>query len=299
MITVENTAQKTPQRLIKNTRFESSTGKIYRIRESIVVPGYTEKHDKIVPGTLTVEVFADEEGPAYNLKEGSLTVPGLKDKADLFKGITAKVTSPIIGGSSGTRFVITDMERQSVVKTMEAKLLSRARDAATAQLPPKSLVVAGGEDYTFRDLPDEEEGTNVLVGREITYNRMVFDGAEFAEYLRAQSGQVDLPDSPARVANSNALSLVIEKDAATSSVFSEPELSFTITGSPQIVWDVDTDALAHALAGSSREDIDGILKKIPTIGAGPTVDIMPFWNNYVPKESRVFVTVAGLDTQTK
>lgn len=296
-ITVQNTAQKASQRLIKNTRFESTAGKIYRIRESIVVPGFTEKDGKVIPGTLTVEVYADEEGLAYNLREGTLTVPGLKDKADLYAGITAKVSAPIAGGSSGTRFVITDMERQSVVKTMEAKLLSRARDAATAQLPTNAVAVTGGEDYTFRDLPDEEDGTNIIVGREITYNRMVFDGRELAEYFRTKSSQADLPDSPAHVTNIRDITLALEKDEATTSVFSEPSLSFTVLGSPTLMWEVDTEALAHALAGSSRENIDSILKKIPTIGAGTTVDIMPFWNNYVPSESRVFVRVA--ETATK
>jgi hypothetical protein len=292
MITVQNLALKTKQRLIKNTRFESTTGKIYRIRESIEVPGYTDVDGVKRAGTLDVEVFADEEGAAFNLKEGALTVPGLKDKDDLYAGITAKVSSPISGGSTGTRFVITDMERQSVAKSLDATLLEKARSKAREGLLDNVFVLTGGEAFTLRDLPDEQDGTNVVIGREITFNQMIFDTHDFAEYVRSVSSKTDLPDSPAQVVNTGALAItLVKKPNTTTSVFSNDPVSFTLAGKPQLVWSVDTEALKQSLAGVTREEINDILKKNSTIGAGTQVDIVPFWNTSVPSEGSITVTV--------
>lgn len=296
IITVENRALATTQRLIKNTRFESSTGKIYRIRESIEVPGYVEKGGVKQAGTLDVEVFADETGDGYNLKEGSLTIPGLKDKDDLYTGITAKVKTAITGGSTGTKFVISDSERTAATKGMESSLLTKARTKAQEALTDKTMTLRGAEVYTYRDLPDEANGTNVIVGSEITYYQMIFDKNEIAEYLRAESSVPDLPDSPAVITNIDKLGVTLpqktkQSSLGTQSVFSDKSLTFTLSGSPVLEWSIDTDAVKRDLAGASRDDINTILKKNPTIGAGTQVDIMPFWNNSVPSEGAITVVV--------
>lgn len=293
-ITIHNTALTTPQRLIKNTRFESKDGNIYRIRESVVVPGYTEKDGSRVPGSLEVTVYADEPGPAYNVNTGTFTVPGLKDKADLYAGITATVTKPIVGGSTGVRFVISDSDRAAATKKIDADLLIRAKGKAEEVLTDTTMTLRGANAYTYRDVPDGEEGTNVIVGREITYTQMVFSRSEFAEYLRGQSTMaVDLPDTPARVTNASALSLSLDTSTDSAGVFGSNIVNFSLSGTPVLVWDVDTDALARDLDGASRSLIPEILKKNPTIGAGTKVDIMPFWNNTMPSASRIMVTVVG------
>ena len=61
-------------RLIKNTRFQNSTGLIFRIPASVNVPAMKGT----APGTATVTVFADQTGPKYNVTAGTFTLPGLK-----------------------------------------------------------------------------------------------------------------------------------------------------------------------------------------------------------------------------
>ena len=70
--------QTVAQRLIKNTRFESPTGKIYRINDSITVPKASISGGKTTPGSLEVTVYADEAGPEYNIAPTDFTLPGLK-----------------------------------------------------------------------------------------------------------------------------------------------------------------------------------------------------------------------------
>ena len=61
-------------RLIKNTRFQNSTGLIFRIPASVNVPAMKGT----TPGTARVTIFADQTGPKYNVVAGTFTLPGLK-----------------------------------------------------------------------------------------------------------------------------------------------------------------------------------------------------------------------------
>src|SRR3990167_10713687 len=68
VLTVSNNFSSASQRLIANTRFEAQDGKIYRIRDSITVPGGSTAK----PGTASATVYADSAGPDYNKSAGAV-----------------------------------------------------------------------------------------------------------------------------------------------------------------------------------------------------------------------------------
>jgi hypothetical protein len=84
-IVIYNNFSSEPQRLIVRTRFESPEGLIYRIPESVVVPGKSVKNGVETPGSIEVEVFADEPGEKYNIKKSDFTIPGFKNDANRYK----------------------------------------------------------------------------------------------------------------------------------------------------------------------------------------------------------------------
>ena len=60
------------ERLIKNTRFQTESGLVFRVQESVVVPGAIKNAAGVsVPGTTRAQVFADEAGDKYNVAQGS------------------------------------------------------------------------------------------------------------------------------------------------------------------------------------------------------------------------------------
>jgi hypothetical protein len=95
-IVVYNNFDTNPQKLIKSTRFESSNGKIYRINQSVEIPG--KKGD--TPGSLAVVVYADTYGADYNSDPTDFTIPGFKGTTR-YKGFFARSDGPITGGASG------------------------------------------------------------------------------------------------------------------------------------------------------------------------------------------------------
>lgn len=57
------------QKLIRTTRLMTPAAKVYRLDQTIIIPAY---------GTITVEVYAEEQGSAYAISPTRFTIPGLE-----------------------------------------------------------------------------------------------------------------------------------------------------------------------------------------------------------------------------
>ena len=97
-IVVYNNFSASPQRLIKNTRFESPQGRIYRIDRSIVVPGRKKEGDRVIPGSVEAVVFADSPGAAFNSSLTDFTVPGFKNDPARYAAFYARSKTPLPPG---------------------------------------------------------------------------------------------------------------------------------------------------------------------------------------------------------
>jgi len=74
----------TEQRLVANTRFQTSNGLVYRIQDPVVVPGQTtNSKGETIPGSLEVRVVADKPGEEYNVEMSDFKLPGLEESGDI------------------------------------------------------------------------------------------------------------------------------------------------------------------------------------------------------------------------
>ena len=103
-ITVYNNYSSAPQKLIANTRFQTSDGKIYRIKGAISVPGM---------GVTEATVYADRAGEEYNIGPADFTIPGLKG-GPRFEKVFAKSKSAMSGGTSGNVRIVKKEDLDSV-----------------------------------------------------------------------------------------------------------------------------------------------------------------------------------------
>ena len=85
------------QRLIKNTRFESPDGLIFRIKDPITVPGAKKVNGELVPGSVEAVVYADQPGDRYNISLSDFTIPSLGDPHTAFTLDQRGVTGGFVG----------------------------------------------------------------------------------------------------------------------------------------------------------------------------------------------------------
>jgi len=103
-IKIFNVFSSKSQTLVASTRFETADGKIYRISNSVTVPGSVSQGNKVIPGAVSVNVLADQAGEQYNIGLTDFTIPGFKETSK-YEKFYARSETEMTGGFVGEAVV--------------------------------------------------------------------------------------------------------------------------------------------------------------------------------------------------
>ena len=133
-IVIFNDFNTSSQRLIKNTRFETPEGLIYRINKSIIVPGQKTEGGKTVPGSIEATVYADEAGEKYNIGLTDFTIPGFEG-SPRFDSFYARSKTEMAGGFAGERLSANPDELKKAQDELRTELKKQLMAEAFSQIP--------------------------------------------------------------------------------------------------------------------------------------------------------------------
>ena len=271
-VTVVNEYQTKPVRLLKNTRFQTPDGLIFRAPSDIVIPA----KKGTVAGTVNVTIVADEDGSKYNVgPTDKFTVPGLKSIPAEYARVYAKSSVAMTGGAdagAGAEAI------NSGVMELRAKIRKDAAAIAATLSNDSTVAFPGLVQITYKDLPSENlSDTAVKVHQQAHVEIPIFQTAAFANNV-AQLVASDVQQ--------NAFKLVIGNDcdatpSASSTAMGTDPLSFSMHGSAVLVWKVDSHTVVNALLGRNRAAFKTIVTGFPSIQEA-TTRIEPFWQDTFP-----------------
>lgn len=280
VLIVSNTYSSAPQRLIKNTRFEAPDGKIYRINESVEVPGTKKNADgSVAPGTIEVTVFADSPGPTYDRGIDTFTIPGFKGDPR-YEKFSARGKTPITGGFIGTEKVVADADRKAAEDGIKAELTEKLAASLAAATPEDRILVANSIRYDFSTVADTSTGGSqaTITLKGVATGALVRE-AELANAIAKIA--VPLYDGAAVAFLDKAQTGIRAKEMVD---VGATELELAGSGETTLVWQIDTAAIQSLLAGLSEDSFAATLRS-----AGPGVvdgkaSIKPFWKHTFPKD---------------
>lgn len=283
-IVISNT-QAVPQQLIKNTRFESADGRIYRIHDSISVPAGKDGN----PGTLTVTVYADAAGDSFNIPATSFKLPGLKG-TKAYDLVVAKSSEAMTGGFSGPRPAVAQATKDKSYDTLKTELVESIDDAITEKVPEGYVLLPGASFVTYVPGPDAPAaGGEVTLTQKAMATAVVFPRAALASTL-AYIGNGTFTGQPVTLVNESGLKLSSANGAAPQAT--DQEFSFRLEGEATILWTVDNARIAGAVAGKSRQSAETALTGFPEVEHASIV-IRPFWSSSFPSDpSKIEVVVS-------
>lgn len=274
-LTIYNEQTK-PQQLIKNTRFQTPTGLIFRIHETVRVPAAQGG----VPGSLTVTVYADSAGESYNITPTTFTLPGLADTPQA-KQVYAKSTTAMVGGFSGKRPAVSQATGDAERVKLKAALAESILSEVTPKIPEGYALVPGSVTTTYTNLPDAA-GINgdVAIKVQATATAVVFPMDALARLVAEQviDNQYTGQNLRLRSVAGLALTPVSEETPTGNGPF-----EFTLSGSADIVWEVDAMRVAGAVAGKTRTSADSVLSGFPEIDKA-YITLRPFWRSTFPSD---------------
>lgn len=279
VIIVYNNASAEPQRLIENTRFESPSGKIYRIQQAIAIPG--KKGD--TPGTIEVTVYADQPGDSYNSEPADFTVPGLKG-TPRYTTIYARSKGPLTGGFVGREKVVSEADLIKARSELRAALSEELMVRAQAEVPPDFILFPSLSSIAFEDLPQSssgESGTANVNLRGHLYGIM-FKRADLSEEL-AKNKTAFTANENVEIVSFDNLKFSFNGNPPTE-LLPLNKISFKVSGTGTLAWRTDEVSLKSDLMGRRKKEVSSILKNYPTI-VSADVSLRPFWKTSFPSEA--------------
>jgi hypothetical protein len=290
VITITNSASAASQRLIANTRFEASDGKIYRIRESVVVPGTTGTGSALKPGTATATVFADSPGPDYNKPAGvTFTIPGFKGDPR-YTTFTAVAAAGINGGFIGDEPAVAAADLASAKTTLQQKLDSEVRSAAAAEIPEGFVAVPGTLEVSLSALSQAAgEGKNANLTQSATATGVIIRHADLASAI-ARSSVEGYKGEAVLFGDASSMDLAV----ATTSKRADGTITLSLTGQASLVWQFDQSALVTALVGKSKDQFQTVIESFRPAIKDADARVRPFWQGKFPDDpERIKIKVAN------
>lgn len=272
-IVIYNNYNSSSQRLIKNTRFATPEGLIFRITDSVTVPGKKGS----VPGSIEATIVADETGDIYNVGLKDFTIPGFKGDPR-YATFYGRSKTPLAGGFSGVQKVVAETDRAKAKSNIETKISSDLLARAFKDIPADKVYFKDAYVIDFVTLPEESPSAGeVTIQEEGTISVVVFDQKNLGRIV-ANSEIKSYNGLPVVITNPKDITFKPKSDFKPSQ---SESIAFTLSGKASFEWLYDENSLKQDLLGKSRAAIPAVLQKYPTIEKAD-ISLRPFWTRTFP-----------------
>lgn len=272
-ITIYNT-NPNDQALIARTRFESESGNIYRISNSVMVPAARGE----TPGSLTVTVTADEVGEDSNMTSGRFTIPGLEG-TELYEEMYAEVESAIEGGFVGTERSVSEADAEEALESIQSALTVSLQQKAASSLPSEYILVPGSTFLEFQELPRQPSGDSVSVRTKGTIYGVILKKDLLASYL-ALEYLSDYQNSPLEIRDPESLAIELDKNQLTLEDI-EDEITLRLRGEVVLGWQVDEAYLREMISGVARNEAVNLAASTPGVRSA-RLELVPSFMRSIP-----------------
>jgi hypothetical protein len=278
-----------PQRLIVRTRFETPDGLIFRIPESVVVPGKTVKAGVETPGSIEVQVFADEAGDNYNIKKTDFTIPGFKTDAVRYKNFYARSSTNMVGGFIGKAKKVADADKAAALQSIDTETQTDLAKNLETKIPEGLVLLQGSIVYKSEDLAPKEETSSVQIGKNVTayalmLNKQDLSNKIVSEYIASSS---DWKNIKAVVSDFSSLKIA----NIPASLENNDNIDLQIKGVVKVFADIDQNIISQKLLGAPKGDVVNLMDEFAGISS-ITATIRPIWKQSFPKNpSKIYVQI--------
>jgi hypothetical protein len=284
-IVIYNTHDTSVQRLLNNTRFEATTGKIYRIANSVDVPGTKTVAGKVVPGSIEVTVYADQPGEDYNLKlsdlKGDFKIPGFKG-TPRYTTFYARLKTDIAGGLIGKQRVVSATVREKAVSEIKDQLKEGLIKELYAVKPNSYLVFPDSYLINYSVLSDAPDGDEKLkISVQGSLSSLVWNSQKAASYFGTKK-IADFDKLTANFIPTENLSVTFKGSDAE--LTKNKSIEVKLTGEAYIKWSYDSEEIKRAVYGEPKARAADILSKYETQVKSINVLFRPVWARYFPDD---------------
>lgn len=292
IITIYNDFSNAPQRLIKNTRFETKDGLIFRIESSLTVPGKSVKNGTVEPGQIDAVVVADEAGEKYNIAGSEFTIPGFKSDALRFKSFYGRSAQAMTGGFLGNMKAVDPVDERAARTELDTRLQASLLKEIVAVVPQGYLLFPAAFSIATNSSPITTDADGkTFVRQNATATAYIFSEHALAESIARSTMGEAYKNEPVKIPSISDFSIEILRTPSEAN----PTLALTVRGQTTLVWRFDVVEVKKMLIGQSKKELQTILSAIPALTTKTTAVVRPFFKGSFPSNPDRIEVIEKLD----
>lgn len=278
-ITVYNQYSSSEQTLVKTTRFRAEDGKIFRLTDTMVIPGATIEEGKINPSSKEVTVEADEPGEAYNIGPSKFTIPGFEGTAKYtaFYGIS---TEPMAGGAKGKMRVATKQDVDGATEIVSLELKNKVKEEFNKKIPTELKMLENSQVLEVLEsdstLEADEPGKEFTITVKVRAWGLAFKEDDVLSLIKEN---IKNKISENKFLISSTLKVNYKNTKVDSS---QGKANFTGQVSAKTAWKLDEQKIRNDLAGKNEVEMRRYLSSLTEIETAKVI-FWPFWVKSIPK----------------
>lgn len=273
IITVYNNYSESSQGLVATTRFiDKNSGKLFRTTKNITVPGAKTENGKLVPGTIDVEVIADQAGATYNIGPAEFSIPGFQGTPK-YVGFYGKSRAAMSGGAEGKAKVVSNEDLESAKKALNETLKIKASDILKEQISSNLKLF----DNAFKQGEPE-----IVFSANVNDVTEKFTGTIKVQIIALVFDPKNISDLASKNSGSSAFATIDYISWKTD--FEKGIISIETKISQEGAGKIDIANLKVKLAGKNEADIRKILSQISEVQSAK-ITLWPFWVKTMPPQA--------------
>lgn len=286
-ITIYNDYSTASQELVATTRFLTPAGQIFRITQTVTVPGETKAADgTVTPGSISVPIVASDAGPAYNIGPvAKLTIPGFDNDPGREAGFYGTITASTTGGFIGQRATPTAADIANAEASTTAILETDLQSGFAGTYPNNFEIPDGAATTTITTLTvntsTDANGDFTVFGA-ATLQAIGFDQSALENYLLSLA-QATEASSTFKTINLTYTGVVPN--------FKTGQVSFALSAQGSLEPSFSTAEFVTGIEGQSVASARSIIANLPQLSDGE-ISMWPSWLLTIPSDpNKIHVTV--------
>ncbi len=309
-VTIYNSFSAQAQRLIAGTRMANSSGKVYRLTGSVVVPGYTVSGKINIPGSTNATIIADQPGDIYNIT-GDSSISDFKMVA--YAGtpkqntIYARLTSPIVGGMVGTQSVVSPSVAASTTAQLRSGITNDLLKNIHTLVPSGYIMYDSGYITSFSTTTTTNlDKTHSMLSVQGSVSGMIFKKIDLVNRLAGPTAASSFGSFKYDTSSLETLDVTVVNSSSAPStgsssttvkqikaVASKPVISMKIKGTVKLVGIVPVDELIKKLLGKTSVEAQNVFKQYNQVIDKIDGEVMPPWSKIPTNPARISIVVKG------
>lgn len=289
-IVIYNNYSTASQRLIKNTRFESPDGKIFRLRESVSVPGMTKNGSAGVPGTLEVTVYADEAGDKFNIPIVDWTIPGFRSDASRYSQLYARSKTAMSGGFIGMVNFAEEADIKAAEDSLKTKLRGEIVKDMSAAIPADFTFFSDAAKFMFEVKSEDAGAEGVKVTTNASATAVIFERNILGRAVAMKTIE-DYAGDDVYISNPSEIDFSFVGDSVSRA--GSDSVDFSLKGDANIVYDIPVETIRSEILGLKKTEATEVLNKYFSIKTWNLL-VSPIWKTSVSStDADIEVVVEG------